>query len=57
MARGFSFSTAISSGRFNLGIKYTGSWVIYTAVLGAEPSSGDYHFVISVIEMLLRTTP
>ena len=46
MARGFSFSTVSSSGRFNRDIEYTGSWVIYTAVLGVEPLSGEYHFVI-----------
>jgi hypothetical protein len=53
---GFSFSTASSSGCFNLDIQYTGSWVIYTAVFGVDASSGDYHFVASVIEMSLRTT-
>lgn len=57
MARGFSFSAASSSGRFNLDIEYTGSWVIYMAVLGVEPSSGDYHFVTSLIEMSLKMTP
>jgi hypothetical protein len=41
MIRGFSFSTASSSGRFNLHIEYTGNWVIHTAVLGVELSSGD----------------
>lgn len=56
-ARGFSFSTASRSSCFNLDIEHTVSWVIYTAVLVVETSSGYYHFVTSVIEMSLRMKP